>query len=410
MSKKWIINREGNVAGPLTTQQLQQMVAAGTLLSHHMVREERSPRWSTAGSIRGLFAPAPPAPAMPVAAPAPAASPGPEESAPWQAAEVEPAPVESAFDFFNAPAASPPPLPPAPTPPTPPPPAAKAPPAKPAPAPAKPAALPTPIPAPATTAPIFEPPAVEVAEALDDNPFNFGPTLAPPPPPGPKTPTPARPSPPEAVIEKTAPSPKVDDAVPQKPMHPEVPVLETAEENPFAFAGPVAPVSPPKPEAKPEPVVPLRGEIVPAAPAPLDETPAAEPEPAGAPAVAIPVPAAQAHLEITGQAIDLLPDETIRLHDGKTTLRVGRAWLQALTRYKDGSQRTAYLRLQQIDAAVLDSRFEIGRGRVTPHPVLVFQAGEAAIGIVLSSADKAARAFAERVLLAASGLPKPGGK
>jgi hypothetical protein len=115
-------------------------------------------------------------------------------------------------------------------------------------------------------------------------------------------------------------------------------------------------------------------------------------------------------VEIIGTAIDVLPDELIVLHDAKTTFRLGRLWLTATTKYKDGNIRTAYLRLAQIDAAHVDYRHERGRARDDAHPVLVFQAGQTAIGIAVPSAEKAARAFVERVFVVAAATVKSVGK
>lgn len=382
MSKKWIINREGNVAGPLTTEQLQQMVSAGTLLAHHMVREERSPRWATAGSIRGLFSP------TPVPPPLPEATSGNENPfASWESSGLNAAPAENnAFNFFGAPTTTESAVPPTPSPP-------------PVPAPPRPTVplkspAPAPIPSPPNPVPVFEPPRIESAGATEENPFMFGPAPASAASKQPPTPPPAKPAPAVIAVEEPAP------VVPAEPLPAAEQVASTDADagNPFAFAGPAAlPSKPPK--------------FAPAKTPPPTEAPfllATNEDASAATPGQIPSPPSTGAIEISGLAIDLLPDETIRLHDGKTTLRLSRAWLSAITRYKDGSQRTVYLRLQRIDAAILDSRFEVGRGRVSPHPVLVFHAGSAAVGIALPNADKAARSFIERVLVHASATPKSG--
>jgi GYF domain 2 len=124
-----------------------------------------------------------------------------------------------------------------------------------------------------------------------------------------------------------------------------------------------------------------------------------------------PAPASAA--EISGRAVDIMPDDSLNLLDGKTTFRLHRSWLLVTSRFSDGSTRSTYLRLQQIDAGILDQRPNTSRGRAGPTSLLSFTAGSIRVGLVFQGSDKLYRTFLERVLLlgnVASALPKPAGK
>jgi len=117
-------------------------------------------------------------------------------------------------------------------------------------------------------------------------------------------------------------------------------------------------------------------------------------------------PAADASvLEVVGQAVEMLENDSARLLDGKTAFRLIRGWIQALSKFTDGTSRTVYLRLSSINAAVLELRPAARRAKGGPYPVLSFVAGNAQIALAIQGSDKPHRAFLER-LVAAVGAGK----
>src|SRR5207245_1422446 len=96
----------------------------------------------------------------------------------------------------------------------------------------------------------------------------------------------------------------------------------------------------------------------------LEPEPAKPAEPAKAPAQPRPTAILA---EVSGTPAELLPGDSVRLLEGKTTLRLYRAWLLAVTKYAGGVGRTNYLRLQRLDGATLEQRAEPGPGRREAH-------------------------------------------
>jgi len=115
--------------------------------------------------------------------------------------------------------------------------------------------------------------------------------------------------------------------------------------------------------------------------------------------------------EVSGKAVDLLPDDRVRLLEGRTSFRLHRAWLLAVTRFMDGTIRYSYLRLQRLDGVVLEHRHESGRTNKPPHAVLTFYAGGLTVSMAISGSDKPYRSFAEKALLQSnlSRVPTPKG-
>jgi hypothetical protein len=56
MAAEWFVAREGQqTLGPLSGQQLKQMVAAGQVQAHHLVWRQGMPKWVAAGQVKGLL-------------------------------------------------------------------------------------------------------------------------------------------------------------------------------------------------------------------------------------------------------------------------------------------------------------------------------------------------------------------
>jgi hypothetical protein len=173
-----------------------------------------------------------------------------------------------------------------------------------------------------------------------------------------------------------------------------------------------------------------RGPAAPAAAKPEEPTDLPEAEPAGeepaAPPTTVTVvkpaklpdpppetkPAAAA-AEVVGRAVELLPDDSVRLLEGKTSFRLHRGCLLASSKFADGSNRTVYLRLQRIDAGILDQRSSQTRGKSEPLSIMSFSAGAIRVGLVFHGSEKPYRAFLERVLSSSTthgSAPKPAAK
>jgi len=176
-----------------------------------------------------------------------------------------------------------------------------------------------------------------------------------------------------------------------------------ASDNPFEFEGaPETEMS----RAEPISASPMSPQSVPS----TARIPAGRKSPPSVPATATPSGGNPAVIvEVTGQAVELLPDDEVRLLDGTTMFRLHRAWVYAATKLADETMRTAYLPLQRIDVAILDQRFETGRKKGEPHSLLIFYSGSFATGLVFQGNDKPYRSFLEKVLLVANPT-KHGGK
>jgi hypothetical protein len=69
MTAEWFYARNGQMAGPLTAQQLRQDALAGKVTASDHVRRGANGAWVSAANVKGLFdpAPTPPKPALPPA-------------------------------------------------------------------------------------------------------------------------------------------------------------------------------------------------------------------------------------------------------------------------------------------------------------------------------------------------------
>ena len=110
--------------------------------------------------------------------------------------------------------------------------------------------------------------------------------------------------------------------------------------------------------------------------------------------------------EVSGTPVELLADNTLGLFEGKTSFRLHRTWLLAITKYAGGPARTVYLRRARLDGVTLEQRYEAGPGP-GPHAVLIFQAGDLHAALSFEGSDKPYRAFAEKVLLQSGAPGKP---
>jgi hypothetical protein len=339
---------------------------SGMLQPQHRVRRENEP-WHQAVAVIGLFSPATPMGGIPAASASPrvAAAHNPIEELPfgeWSPPAADDSVPAGVFDFFAENGS------PAPPPPKPPPKPAKS---------VKPASIRKPV------EPQKQAPVPNIAE----KPVR---ELALPPP------------------ETPAAAALIDSNIPEA-------IAEIADEgtNPFAFEPlPTAPggvgsktdetklTATPRPTASPpEPPFPLQPEAAPVPESPPVHQPTSQNSP-------VPAASHAAMPEISGNPVDLLPDFSIRLNEGRTTFRLHRAWLLAVTKYSDGTSRVSYLRLPRIDAGVIEQRHEAGRGKYGPHSVLVFHVGDHSEALAFEGSDKPYRAFIEKVLLHGS-PPKP---
>lgn len=350
MSQRVYYEIDGHIHGPISLTQLQLMAASGMLQPHHRIRREGAEQWFMAQTVRGLFAETPAPAGESVPQPVAAASATGEEN-PFGPAmeEAHEEPGINAAFDFFSD--------PEPAPAPPPPPVKPAKVSKPA-KPTKPVAaepLPfEPVPSTAPNSPVAEPTA-----APDNNPFNF------------------------ATARNSTPAP----AAPQELDEPiDLPEAEALPDEP-----PAAPAPAPKPakssDSRPDskPVVKIEAANIPTA----------------------------APGEVLGRAVELLPDDSLRLMDGKTSFRLHRAWLIVTSKFADGSARTAYIRLQRIDAGILDQRSSHTRSKTDSHSLLAFIAGDVRVGLVFQGSDKPYRAFLEKALLlsnASGSSPRPAGK
>lgn len=200
-------------------------------------------------------------------------------------------------------------------------------------------------------------------------------------------------------------------------------VEESGLNSAFDFFGVHQDPSPPAaPSPAVQPLVTAPVEVPPPPQEPIDLPPkavlpmpevAAAPQPAPPP-VQPPVPEpkpkpkapdATAAIEIGGQAIELIGVDSARLLDGKTVLTLRRGWLQAVSKFADGTQRTVYLSLRSLDAATLEQRHATRRAKGGPYSVLSFSAGTTTVALAIPSNDKPHRAFLDKVL-ALSGAGK----
>ena len=55
MPQEWFVRRGDKVRGPLTSEEVKQLVAKGILVASDMVRKSENPEWRQAGTVKGLF-------------------------------------------------------------------------------------------------------------------------------------------------------------------------------------------------------------------------------------------------------------------------------------------------------------------------------------------------------------------
>jgi hypothetical protein len=173
--------------------------------------------------------------------------------------------------------------------------------------------------------------------------------------------------------------------IPVGRLEPAAPVIA----SPFAFDAPptVNPLAFPSPE-----------------PAPVAAAPIADAAPIPAPRAVEPphvAPADHAEpLSVTGRTAELLPDDTVTLIEGKTTLQLDRHWIRARIELPGKIVRTTYMPVHRIEMAMIDRRPEAGgKGVATPLvPVLGFIAGMQQIAIAFKGDEGPFRAFLETAL------------
>jgi hypothetical protein len=355
MSQQSHYEIEGRVGGPVTLVQLQLMAASGMLQPHHRIRKANSGDWYFAQSVKGLFSQSP---IVPTASPAPKALPAglenvtepqflDEFSQDQPTAEPE---INPAFDFFSAPE---PPPPPAKS-------KAKSPP---------PPSKPEPVTFELPRSDAQPPPAANPAAASEQSPFTF--RLEP---------------------SDGAKLPPIDnqDTVLVLPIE----ELMPAENEKTASAPqPSAPSDGKVAESGPDPKATAKREQAP--PAKSDSK--TDPAVSLAPSKGIAIPSTRA--EVTGHAIELLPDGCARPLDGKSVFRLHRSWLMFATKFNDNTARAVYFRLEQIDAATIEHRLAPARFKGGPYSILTFSAGEVHASLAFQGSDKLYRTFLERVLL-----------
>ncbi|HEV3143435.1 MAG TPA: GYF domain-containing protein [Gemmataceae bacterium] len=366
MSVRWFYEIDGREGGPISTVQLQLMANSGMLQPLHKIRKENSDQWSVAGDVRGLFAPTavpqayPVSRQLPIATPASPTPPVADNPLGWPAptAATEP---DNAFDFFSE-----------------------------SPAPA--VAAPPPAPAPKAKGNRKHRPPVNESTPpppppVEENPFSFGEE-------------PAAPPAQSSAVPKAVPTP----AAPRM----REPAGAAGTDDPFEF------------ESTPLDVPPTVRQTEPMAAASAAPAPASRPVRSHQPAKKSPSPAQTLTtpsggtpavvVEVTGRAVELLPDDEVRLLEGTTVFRLHRAWVYVSTRLADETTRAVYLPLHRIDAAILDHRYEASRKKGEPQPLLIFQSGAVAVGLVIQGNDKPYRNFLEKVLLLANPARHVGGK
>ena len=76
MPQEWFVRRGEIERGPLSSQELKQLVENGTVIATDNVRTEEKPEWREAGTIKGLFQ------LESAASPAPLPQPSPAEAPP----------------------------------------------------------------------------------------------------------------------------------------------------------------------------------------------------------------------------------------------------------------------------------------------------------------------------------------
>jgi hypothetical protein len=178
-------------------------------------------------------------------------------------------------------------------------------------------------------------------------------------------------------------------------------------------AAPPPPAAPPKKRSKqtepqdPVTVTPVARELVAPVVAaepklgPKTEEFKPEPAPSAGPKTDVVGPVVQP-IEVAGQAVELLADETARPIDGKVFFRLTRNWLLASWRYADGTQRSVYMRPQKIDVAILEQRPTPPRTKGGPYSVLAFRGGNVEVALAFHGSDKPFRTFLEKVILLAN--------
>jgi hypothetical protein len=106
--------------------------------------------------------------------------------------------------------------------------------------------------------------------------------------------------------------------------------------------------------------------------------------------------------EVTGPAVELLPDELAAPTGGMVVLQLTPDWLAARAVAPDGLSRETYLRLGRLEAATLGGRRKVRAGRET-YTVLSFHAGGQTVAVLCEGDPGPYRTFLQRVLALAKG-------
>jgi hypothetical protein len=101
--------------------------------------------------------------------------------------------------------------------------------------------------------------------------------------------------------------------------------------------------------------------------------------------------------EVSGPAVELLPDDLAAPTGGTAVLRLTPGWLAAQMVLPDGLSRETYLRLARLEAAALGGRRR-ARAGVDASTVLSFHAGGQAVAVLCEGDAAPFRAFLRRVL------------
>ena len=109
MPQEWFVRRGDKVRGPLTSEEMKQLVAKGILARSDMVRKSENSDWQNAGTIKGLFVPEtstpsvpPPLPQVKVDTPVASVTPPPTQTSANRKASSSPPPAAKAVDTMQA--------------------------------------------------------------------------------------------------------------------------------------------------------------------------------------------------------------------------------------------------------------------------------------------------------------------
>ena len=109
MPQEWFVRRGDKVRGPLTSEEVKQLVAKGIVARSDMIRKSENSEWRNAGTIKGLFVPEtstpsvpPPLPQVKVDTPVASVTPPPTQTSANRKASSSPPPAAKAVDTMQA--------------------------------------------------------------------------------------------------------------------------------------------------------------------------------------------------------------------------------------------------------------------------------------------------------------------